>query len=412
MPDMVNRPEYLHQLVENRDRNLVKVITGIRSCGKSSLLYMFHNYLSEDGVPAANIIHMDLESSKYRSLTDQFAFYDYVSKQISPKEKTYLIFDELQLVSGWEKVIEFFWLDSDVDIYIASSNAYLLSEEFTTLLSGHYMEIRMLPLSFREFLIFHEFEASVTKDEKFQQYLQFGGMPVLREYHFDELKSSQTLKGIYSTIVLCDILQRNHQADQNMLHRIITFLCSNIGNTGSPNSIGNILSKEKKIDKKVGRNVSGKTIDRYITMSQKAFLFCPAGRYDVKNRQYLKTLGKNYMTDMGFRNMLLGYCDADREQVLENIVFLELIRRGYRVSIAKVGPVEVDFVAERANEKLYIQVTESMDSPEAMERELRPLQMIPDNYEKTVLSMDRNFIQSYEGIRIWNIIDWLLGETS
>lgn len=408
MPNLINRPEYLTQLIQNKDVDLVKIVTGIRRCGKSSLLDLFHQYLSSNNIPDSNIIHMNLESLRYRNLTDYLTFYDYVSALIPATGKTYLIFDELQAVAHWEKAVESFRLDFDVDIYITGSNAYLLSTEFSTLLSGRYVEIRMLPLSFKEFLTFYEFETVITIEEKFQKYLQFGGMPILREYHFNEARSNQALEGIYSTVVLRDILQRNNQIDQNMLHKIILFLCSNIGSLTSPNSIGNILSREGEIRKSKGSNVAGKTVDKYISMLRSAFVFYSVGRYDVKGKQLLKTLGKHYICDMGFRNMLLGYRDADRGHIIENIVFLELLRRDYRVYIGKVGETEVDFVAERPNNKLYIQVTETMQSPETRERELRPLRMIQDNYEKIILSMDRDFIKSYDGIKSLNLLDWLL----
>lgn len=408
MSKIINRPEYLQQLIQNKDVNLVKIVTGIRRCGKSSLLDLFHQYLTKEGIPDTNIIHMNLESLRYRDLTDYLSFYDYVSALIPSGEKTYLIFDELQAITHWEKAIESFRLDFDVDIYITGSNAYLLSTEFSTLLSGRYVEIRMLPLSFKEFLTFYTFGKSVTMEEKFQKYLQFGGMPILREYHFDESRSTQALEGIYATVVLRDILQRNHQADQNILQKIVRFLCSNIGSITSPNNIGNVLSNEKDIPGGRGKNVAGKTVDKYISMLLSAYIFYSVGRYDVKGKQFLKTLGKNYIIDIGFRNMLLGYRDADRGHIIENVVFLELIRRDYRVYIGKVGEREVDFVAEKPSEKLYIQVTESMQTEETRERELRPLRMISDNYEKIVLSMDRNYINSYEGIKSLNLIDWLL----
>lgn len=408
MAELINRPEYLNQLIENKDVDLVKIVTGIRRCGKSSLLDLFHQYLSDSGVIDTNIIHMNLESLRYRNLSDHLHFYDYVSERIPKKGKTYLIFDELQAVEHWEKAIESFRLDFDVDIYITGSNAYLLSTEFSTLLAGRYVEIRMLPLSFKEFLTFYEFIPSVTTEEKFQRYLQFGGMPVLREYRFNEARINQALEGIYSTVVLRDILQRNKQADQNMLQRIILFLCSNIGSITSPNNIGNVLSHEGDIQAVKGKNIAGKTVNKYITMLHNAFIFFSVGRYDVKGKQLLKTLGKNYIIDMGFRNMLLGYRDADRGHIIENIVFLELIRRDYRVYIGKFGETEIDFVAEKPNDKLYIQVTESMLSPETRERELRPLRMIPDNYEKIILSMDRDYITSYDGIKSLYLIDWLL----
>lgn len=408
MSELIERPEYLQQLIQNKDVDLVKIVTGIRRCGKSSLLDLFHQYLIENGVLETNIIHMNLESLRYRNLTEYLAFYDYVSNRIPLEGRTYLIFDELQAVEHWEKAVESFRLDFDVDIYITGSNAYLLSTEFSTLLSGRYVEIRMMPLSFKEFLYFYEFETTVTIEEKFQKYLQFGGMPILREYHFNEARSNQALEGIYSTVVLRDILQRNHQADQNILQKIVLFLCSNIGSVTSPNNIGNVLSNEGDIQNSKGKNIAGKTVDKYISMLRSAFIFYSVGRYDVKGKQLLKTLGKNYIIDMGFRNILLGYRDADRGHIIENIVFLELLRRDYRVYIGKVGETEVDFVAEKPNDKIYIQVTESMGSPETRERELRPLRMISDNYEKIVLSMDRDYINSYDGIKSLYLIDWLL----
>ncbi len=406
MKDLINRPEYLKQLIENKDIDLVKIITGIRRCGKSSLLDLFHQYLLQTGVSEDHIIHLNLESLHYRNLADYLSFYDYVSKRIPSNGKVYLMFDELQAVEHWEKAIESFRLDFDVDIYITGSNAYLLSSELSTLLSGRYVEIRMLPLSFKEFLRFYKFESSVNMEEKFQKYLQFGGMPILSEYHFNEARSEQALEGIYSTIVLKDILLRNPQADQSTLEKLILFLCSNIGSITSPNSIGNTLSHEENMEK--NKSIAGKTIGKYLDMLHEAFFFSSVRRYDVKGKQFLKTLEKNYIIDLGFRNMLLGYRDADRGHILENVVYLELIRRDYHVYVGKVGETETDFVAEKPNDKLYIQVTESMQSPETRKRELRPLQRIDDNYEKIVLSMDRNYINSYEGIKSLNLIDWLL----
>ena len=408
MAELINRPAYLNQLIQNKDVDLVKIVTGIRRCGKSALLDLFHQYLVESGITESNIIHMNLESLRYRSITDYLTFYDYVSERIAKEGKTYLIFDEPQAVEHWEKAIESFRLDFDVDIYITGSNAYMLSSEFSTLLSGRYIEIRLLPLSFKEFLTFYEFSESITMEEKFQRYLQFGGMPILREYHFNEARSNQALEGIYSTVVLRDVLQRNPQADQATMQKIMLFLCSNIGSITSPNSIGNVLSNEGDIKTGKVKNIAGKTVEKYIAMLRSAFIVSSVGRYDVKGKQLLKTLGKNYIVDIGFRNMLLGYRDVDRGHILENIVYLELIRRDYNVYIGKVGETEIDFVAEKPNEKLYIQVTESMQSTETRERELSPLRMISDNYEKIVLSMDHSYINSYDGIKSINLIDWLL----
>lgn len=408
MAERINRPEYLNRLIENKDVDLVKIVTGIRRCGKSTLLDLFHDYLISTDIPENQIIHMNMESLRYRDLLNYLNFYDYISEKIIPGKKMYLIFDELQNVKGWEKAIESFRLDFDVDIYITGSNAYLLSTEFSTLLSGRYIEIKMLPLSFKEFLDFYEFSSDITIDDKFQRFLQFGGMPVLRQFGFNELRCNEALEGIYSTVVLRDVLQRNKGIDQTALNKIVMFLCSNIGSITSPNNIGNILSDEGDMEK--NKTIAGKTVDKYISMLRSAFVFYSVGRYDIKGKQLLKTLGKNYIIDLGFRNMLLGYRDADRGHILENVVFLELLRRDYRVYIGKVGETEVDFVAEKPNEKIYIQVTESMLGEEVRERELRPLRLIQDNYEKIVLSMDRSYINSYDGIKSINIIDWLMEE--
>ncbi len=408
MSKLVNRPLYLTQLIENKDVDLVKIVTGIRRSGKSSLLELFHQYLLNNEVEECQIIHMNLESLRYRHIMNYLDLYDFISNLISKETKTYLLFDEIQMVEHWEKAIESFRLDYDVDIYITGSNAYLLSTELSTLLSGRYVEIRILPLSFKEFLLFYDFESPMTLEEKFQKYVQFGGMPILREYQFNEARSNQALEGIYSTVILRDILQRNNQVDQRTLDKITRFLCSNIGNITSPNNIGNILSNEGDIPKVKDKNIAGKTVDKYISMLQRAFIFLSVGRYDVKGKQLLKTLGKNYIIDMGFRNILLGYRDAERGHIIENIVFLELIRRDYRVYIGKVGEMEIDFVAEKTNERIYIQVTESMLSQETRERELKPLKMIKDNYKKIVLSMDRDYITSYDGIKVLYLLDWLL----
>lgn len=408
MRNLIKRPAYLNELIENKDIDLVKIITGIRRCGKSSLLELFRQYLVESGVEEERIIHMNLESLKYSSLTNHLSFYQYVSAKIDNTGKTYLLFDELQIVSDWEKAIESFRLDYDIDIYITGSNAYLLSSEFATLLSGRYVEIKMLPLSFKEFLDFYDFKDSKSLDEKFIYYLKFGGMPVLSEYNFNELRINQALEGIYSTVILKDILQRHNLSDQLTLNKIVHFLASNIGSITSPNNIGNVLSNEGNIEKTKVSSIASKTVDKYISLLNNAFIFYKIGRYDIKGKQLLKTLDKNYIVDLGFRNMLLGYRDVDRGHILENIVFLELIRRHYRVFIGKIGDTEIDFLAEKPNEKIYIQVTESLVSPKTRERELRPLLSINDNYEKIILTFDRDFIISENGIKIINVIDWLI----
>lgn len=407
MNERINRPEYLNKLIEYKDKDIVKIVTGIRRCGKSTLLDLFHDFLIDTGISNDNIIHMNMESLKYQDILDYKAFYKYISDKIQPDIKTYLIFDELQAVSHWEKAIESFRLDYNVDIYITGSNAYLLSSEFSTLLSGRFVEIKMMPLSFKEFLSFYSFSENISLEDKFQKYLQVGGMPILRQFDFNLNRINEMLEGIYSTVILRDVLERNNATDQIMLKKLVMFLCSNIGSINSPNKIGNILSAEGDIDK-TKNNVAAKTVAKYMDMIEKSFIFYNVGRYDIKGKQLLKTLGKTYIVDMGFRNMLLGYRDADRGHILENIIYLELLRRDYKVYIGKIGETEVDFIAEKPDEKIYIQVTESMNDASVRERELRPLKQIPDNYEKIVLSMDKSFIKSDEGIKLINIIDFLI----
>ena len=408
--DKINRPLYLTKLIEYKDKDIVKIVTGIRRCGKSTILDLFHEHLLKCGILKENIIHINLESLKFKSILNYEAFYDYISENIAENEKTYLIFDELQAVEHWEKAIESFRLDFDVDIYITGSNAYLLSNEFSTLLSGRYVEIRMMPLSFKEFLTFYDFPVNISMEERFQKYLQIGGMPILKQFDFNLTQINETLEGIYSTVILRDVLERNKATDQHLLRKLVLFLSDNIGSLNSPNSIGNVLKNEGDISSKGNANIASSTVNKYIEMLSNAFIIYTAGRYDIKGKQLLKTLNKNYIADIGFRNMLLGYRDVDRGHILENIIYLELLRRGYKVFVGKIGEVEVDFIAEKPDEKIYIQVTESLLDKSVYARELRSLKAIGDNYEKIVLSMDKNFIKSDEGIKLINIIDFLMEE--
>lgn len=398
-------------LTEFRDKNIIKIVTGIRRCGKSTLLKLFAKQLRLDGVRDENIVEINFESIRFKEIIDYLALYNYVKAKIPDEGKTYLIFDEIQMVENWQKAIDSFQVDFNVDIYITGSNAYLLSGELSTLLSGRYVEIKMLPLSFKEFLDFYRFEKNETNEEKFQQYLKFGGMPAIHELNFNERRVNEMLEGIYTTVIVKDILERNKVTDQMMLKKIVAFLSDNIGSVTSPNSIGKTLANQGDIDEgKNRKNPASKTVENYIGMLQNAFIFYGANRYDIKGKQLLKTLGKYYIVDLGLRNMLLGYRDADRGHILENVVYFELLRRGYRVTIGKVGEKEVDFVAERPNDKKYIQVTETMLGEETRQRELSPLKSIADNYEKIILSMDRSYIESYEGIKVLNLIDFLLSD--
>jgi len=408
---MVQRRQYMNKLVKMKDEKIIKVITGIRRCGKSTLLELFQSYLKQNGVGDEQIISINFEDMQYEPLLDYHKLYEYITERLTDGRMNYVFLDEIQNVPQFQKVVDSLFIRKNTDVYITGSNAYMLSSDFSTLLSGRYVEIRMMPLSFREFLSFYEFAPDVSVENKFQKYLQFGGMPILHQFQFNEARSFEALEGIYNTVILRDVLERNKTADQALLHKLILFLCSNIGSITSPNNIGNVLTAEgeiQNIKKKAGKGVAGRTVDRYVQMLKNAFVFYAAGRYDVKGKQLLKTLEKNYIVDLGFRNMLLGFRDVDRGHVLENIVYLELLRRDYRVYIGKVGDTEVDFVAENPAEKLYIQVAETILPESVRESELRPLRSIRDNYEKIILSMDKSYITSYEGIKTLNIIDFLL----
>lgn len=405
MRTLIDRPDYIKALNQHKDVDLVKILTGIRRCGKSSILSLFYNELKKNGIDDNHIIFMNLESLRYRHLNNYLNFYDSISSKIASTGRTYILLDEIQSVDGWEKAIESLRLEYDVDIYITGSNAYLLSSEMATLLTGRYVEIKIFPLSFKEFCSFYTFDPSISVEEKFTRYMQLGGMPILAQYNMDETLCHQALEGIYSTVVMRDIMQRIPQSDFNTLQKVIRFLCSNIGSITSPNRISNLLSAEGELDKK--SRIAGKTVSNYLEYIQNAFIFYPVERYDIKGKQLLKTLEKYYIADIGFRHLLLGYRDADRGHLLENVVFLELLRRHYHVYIGKIHDLEVDFIAEKHDEKIYIQVTESMLSEETRQRELKPLMTIPDHYSKLVLSMDRDFIHFENGIRMMYLPDWL-----
>ena len=406
---MIPRDTYMKTLLSFKDKDMVKIVTGIRRCGKSTLLDMFSEKLLASGVPSENIIRLNFESLQYEDIKDYRALYKEVSGRISKSGKNYIILDEVQMVSGWMRAVNSFRVDFDVDIYITGSNAYLLSSDFATLLSGRYVEIKMLPLSFKEFLDFNTFESGTSDDQKFESYLKYGGMPFIAVYDFRQRDINAALDGIYSSVILRDVVERNKITDQALLRKLVLFMADNIGNLTSPYNIGNVLVHEGDLDEgRRKRSPASKTISGYINALEKAYVFYGVNRYDIKGKQYLKTQNKYYMVDTGIRNMLLGYRDVDRGHILENVVYFELLRRGYDVSIGKSGEKEVDFIAVSPEEKIYYQVTETMSGERTRERELDPLRSINDNYEKVVLSMDRSFVNSYEGIKIKNVVDFLL----
>lgn len=424
------RDIYLNKLISFKDSEVVKIVTGIRRCGKSSLLKLMAEYLKNSGVQDNRIIEMNLESFEFRN-SDVTAIYNYVKDRIIPDVKMYLFFDELQRVDKWEDAINAFRVDFDCDIYITGSNAYLLSSEYSTYLSGRCVEIKMLPLSFSEYIIFKDMHVAADSTGKmqiydaenrfcdrtslFNSYLRTGGLPsaVLSGDNFE--MSMTIFDGIYSTVVVRDILERENRRGQRkitdsfLLKKIILFLADSIGSNISVSSIGNILVNEKLLEDYSKKTMpSAHTVQAYVDALLESYFFYEIKRFDIKGKEYLRTLGKYYIVDIGLRNYLLGLRDRDTGHILENVVYLELLRRGYDVAIGKHGNLEIDFIAQKYNEKKYIQVTQTMFAEETRTRELEPLQKIKDNYEKTVISLDTGFDDNYGGINSVNIIDWLL----
>lgn len=402
---MINRPYYMDELLKFKDKSFIKVISGIRRCGKSTLLKMYANQLREMGISDSQILEFNFESAKYHHITNSNELLTEINSRIT-NHHTYIIFDEIQIVKDWEKAINSLQVDTDTDIYITGSNAFLLSSELATLLSGRYVEIKMYPLSFKEFLDFYTFPVTISLERRFQYYLRFGGMPVLAELNQDQTMINQAIEGIYSTVILKDVVDRNQIQNIETLKKVVRFLADNIGNIVSINRITNVLANEGMLDK--NSKPSHRIIDQYISVLESAYIFYGIQRYDIKGKEYLKTLNKYYIVDLGFRNMLLGYRDADRGHILENIVFIELLRRKYRVSIGKIKDLEIDFIAETPSEKIYIQVSETILGEETRKRELAPLLNVKDNYEKWILTMDHSFEETYEGIKFINILDFLL----
>ena len=433
--DLKSRDHYLNKLIAFRDTEPVKVVTGIRRCGKSSLLKLMVQHLKDTGVADNQIIEMNFESHEFKKMNAD-DFYDYVKACVLPEKRMYLFFDELQRIDHWEDTVNSFRVDFNCDIYITGSNAYLLSSEYSTYLSGRCVEIKMLPLSFREFIDFHGFEVKEVKSalggtkkvvfhksgdryelrEIFDAYMRFGGMPGIADVGLDQEKAMVLLDGIYSTVVVRDILEREKRRGQKqitdpvLLRKIILFLADNIGSTVSVSSIGNTLVNEGLLEDGKRKGIpSTHTVQAYISALMESYFFYDIKRFDIKGKEYLRTLGKFYIVDMGLRNYLLGFRNRDSGHAIENVVYFELLRRGYDVAIGKVDTAEVDFIATKTDEKLYVQVTESMVSEEVRRRELAPLQKIRDNYEKIVLSMDTGLDSSYDGIKSLNLIQWLLG---
>lgn len=398
---MINRELYINKLLAYKDTEFIKVITGIRRCGKSSLLKLFMEKILEDN-KKSNVIYMNFESFEFDDIKNYKDMYNKIKERINKKEKNYILLDEVQRVEEWEKAVNALTVDFNSDIYITGSNAYLLSSELSTFLSGRYIEIKVLPLSFKEFLDFTELEDNITIEDKFIEYLKFGGMPGISTIKNEENLYENAIKGIYNTVFMKDVVERNKLVDATLLEKILKFLMSNIGSLISSKKIADFLTSQ-------GTKITHNTVLNYLKMLENAYIIYKVPRYDIKGKELLKTLEKYYIIDTGIRNIILGFRNSDFGHIIENIVYFELLRRGYEVTIGKTDSLEVDFIATNSEDKKYYQVTYTMMDENVKNCELNSLKNINDNYEKTVLTMDKLYNNTSEdGIKIKYLIDFLL----
>ena len=398
---MIERKEYLDELKKWMNKDLIKVVTGIRRCGKSTLFELFISYLKETGISDEQIIQINLESADY-DFKDYKELYQYIVSKLSDDENYYVFLDEVQNVVAFQKAVDSLYIKKNVDVYITGSNAYLLSGELATLLSGRYIEIKMLPLSFREYV------TAFDEDNYYQLFLNYmknGGMPG----EIDILKSNpdgvdKYLDGIFSTIVYKDIMARKNIVDRMLLESILKFIFDSVGSSVSPKKISDTLTSK-------GISTSNHTVDHYINAFLESFLIYKAERFDVKGKNLLAREYKFYVVDTGLRSYLLGKkADRDMGHILENIVYLELIRRGYKVYVGKVDDGEIDFVAQNREGLKYYQVALTVRDDLVLERELKSLQKTGDYYPKYLLTLDMDLNADYDGIKKINVVDWLLGE--
>lgn len=404
--ERIKREDYLSILRNFKDQQIIKVITGIRRCGKSTLLELFQDYLKENGVEENQIISINFEDADYEELQDRKKLYEYLKSKLVKGKKTYIFLDEIQKVMEFEKTVDSLFINKDVDLYITGSNAWLLSSELATLLTGRYIEIKMLPLSFKEYLSAFEDKTDISR--KFRDYLRYSSFPQAIElFKLNPENINLFLDGIYNTILFKDVMQRKGITDKNTLERVTKYLYDNIGNRTSMKNISdNIEGLEK--------NNSYNTVSTYVQALIDSYIVYKANRYDIKGKEFLKTQEKYYAIDIGLRYYMLGQGSGkDMGHILENVVYLELLRRGYEVYIGKYDDLEVDFVAKNSENTIYYQVAlttrESADGNNSvLERELAPLKKISDNYPKYILTLDDDLDADFDGIKKINVLDWLL----
>lgn len=399
----IERPEYIKWLEAWREKQIIKVISGVRRCGKSTLLEIYKNNLLKDGVNQNQIISVNFEDLEYEELSDYKALYQYLRQRLVPGRMNYIFLDEIQHCAGFEKAVDSLFIRSDCDVHITGSNSYFMSSELATLLSGRYVELKMLPLSFKEFsMALDDSRSDLTKEQRFNLYLEYGSFPYIVKYNRFGQEAKDYLAALYATILLNDVVKRCSIEDVSSLEDVTKFMLHNVGNRTSSIRISNTL-------KSAGRSVDQKTVDKYMSALAESLLFYPAWRFNLKGRQILSTQRKYYVVDTGLRALLVRGQNSDIGHILENVVFLELFRRGNDVYIGEIKDKEVDFVAIRNGAPSYFQVAATTLEPSTLERELSPLWSIKDNYPKHLLTLDSLFAnEDYKGVRKTNVIDWLL----
>lgn len=395
----IKRLGFLNKLKTYKDKHIIKVITGIRRCGKSTLMKMFKDYLLESGISSEQIIFLNFEDFDNYELLNAKNLYSFLKPKIQQGRMTYIFFDEIQNVQDFQRVVDSLFLNEKIDIYLTGSNAYLLSGELATLLSGRYITIEMLPLSFKEFCSAQDANLSVS--EKYRRYVERSSFPYALNFGDDKTEILDYLRGVYSTIVLKDIISRYKISDTKMLESVLRFIFDSIGSPISAKKISDTMVS-------FGRKIDVKTVEKYISAFQDSFIIYEAKRYDIKGKQYLKLLEKYYAADVGLRFLLLGQKANNVGHILENVVYLELIRRDYDVYVGKIDDMEVDFVAQNQKGNTYIQVAATARDETTLLRELRPLKAIHDNYPKLILTLDDDPDADFDGIKKMNVLDWLL----
>ncbi len=399
---MIERNEYLDVLKRFKDKEIIKVITGIRRCGKSTLLELYKEYLLNNGVKKDQIISINLEDLKYNFLTDYMSLYNYINDNLKDNKKNYVFIDEVQKINEFQKAVDSLYIKKNVDLYITGSNANLLSSELATLLSGRYIEVKMLPLSFKEYKSVYK---DLSNEELYRKYISFGSLPFTTSLETED-DVNIYLSSLYNDIIIKDVMTRKKITDETMLRSVANFAMDNIGNLVSINNIASTLASD-------GRDINVRTIERYLEGFTESYFLYKTTRYDIKGKLYLKTGEKYYVTDLGLRYFILGRKLGDYGHVLENVVYLELLRRGYDVYIGKFDNYEVDFVALNKDGRVYIQVTDTLkgkdeNDSKVLDRELRSLKKINDNYEKIILTSDNIPLSNEDGIKVQNVYEWLL----